>query len=804
MFTTLLGRLGNTSRAPTREELKQARLQRERGATEQGDSESLHSEATADALSNALSTSSTPPTSIGDSISVSSSMLAPEKDNALQGPSEASPARSRRARTNVGTYNLKALAGTSIHAPAKYAKDAGIRELESRRRTITGELLIGAPASTNASRGMVERDAQRLVRDGIEALDLQWSMKRLPRSKSEIGLSDANQRKATAEELARRKSTRLSGEKIENFTKKLTVLGKRGRKTFEDSLAKASRELRKLADTNEYAGIDTKPVLHEVWSNGKLVRPGEPAQKKIKTEPPAQLTSPKKNVVAPKSEKPEKPEKVAPVGKRQKVWLNKGLYAGQEASRTVAAEFSEKEKTEMALSRARPNTVLPLPMWHGLRLLDIGRNFKLPFDVCSPLPPGQPKPDEWRKSTRNRFIGDAAAAWKTSKHFGDFDSSCVCTADEGCKENCQNRIMFYECDETNCKLGRGCGNRAFADLQDRRKAGGKYRIGVEVIKTADRGYGVRSNRCFDPYQIIVEYNGEIITEEECDRRMNEEYKNNDCYYLMAFDQNMIIDATTGSIARFVNHSCRPNCEMVKWIVAGKPRMALFAGNRPIMTGDELTYDYNFDPFSAKNVQECRCGSDNCRGFLGPKPKDHKFTKETAVEKAVKAGVKAGKRKLKEILGADGAESGRPKKRKIKSATGVKRSASSAGMGVAKGAAKVLKKGVSNQLTSARQAVRGNKRAPIAVKKTVKASILKTYGKNQTKLASKNSTLTVVSASPKSKKSMPPSIGHKSVRKNVVRTVKGGRKNASSTMGASIKVVTIAGEAEDEVVVVREP
>ena len=49
-------------------------------------------------------------------------------------------------------------------------------------------------------------------------------------------------------------------------------------------------------------------------------------------------------------------------------------------------------------------------------------------------------------------------------------------------------------------------------------------------------------------------------------------------------------------------------------------MALFAGDGPIMTGEELTYDYNFDPFSAKNVQECRCGSDNCRGVLGPKPK----------------------------------------------------------------------------------------------------------------------------------------------------------------------------------------
>ena len=34
--------------------------------------------------------------------------------------------------------------------------------------------------------------------------------------------------------------------------------------------------------------------------------------------------------------------------------------------------------------------------------------------------------------------------------------------------------------------------------------------------------------------------------------------------------------------------------MIKWTVAGKPRMALFAGERGVMTGEELTYDYNFE------------------------------------------------------------------------------------------------------------------------------------------------------------------------------------------------------------------
>ena len=70
-------------------------------------------------------------------------------------------------------------------------------------------------------------------------------------------------------------------------------------------------------------------------------------------------------------------------------------------------------------------------------------------------------------------------------------------------------------------------------------------------------------------------------------------------------------------------------------------MALFAGDNGIMTGEELTYDYNFDPFSAKNVQECRCGAEGCRGVLGPKPKE--------IKEALKPIATGGKRKLQQVM-----------------------------------------------------------------------------------------------------------------------------------------------------------
>lgn len=124
------------------------------------------------------------------------------------------------------------------------------------------------------------------------------------------------------------------------------------------------------------------------------------------------------------------------------------------------------------------------------------------------------------------FVGDAASIWKANKLTEH--STCTCTPETGCDENCHNRYMLYECDDTNCKLGPElCRNRAFSELKRRSKARGKFNIGVEVIKTEDRGYGVRSNRSFDPNQIIVEYTGEILTQDECERRMRTVYKKSD-------------------------------------------------------------------------------------------------------------------------------------------------------------------------------------------------------------------------------------------------------------------------------------
>lgn len=70
----------------------------------------------------------------------------------------------------------------------------------------------------------------------------------------------------------------------------------------------------------------------------------------------------------------------------------------------------------------------------------------------------------------------------------------------------------------------------------------------------------------------------------------------------------------GNISRFINHSCEPNCETQKWLVAGELAIGLFAV-RDIPKDSELTFDYNFERYGDKPMR-CYCGSTNCRKFIG--------------------------------------------------------------------------------------------------------------------------------------------------------------------------------------------
>jgi histone-lysine N-methyltransferase NSD1 len=76
-----------------------------------------------------------------------------------------------------------------------------------------------------------------------------------------------------------------------------------------------------------------------------------------------------------------------------------------------------------------------------------------------------------------------------------------------------------------------------------------------------------------------------------------------------------IDASRkGNQARFINHSCEPNCATQKWMVLNQTRIGIFA-QTDIAAGTELTFDYQFERLGS-GKQKCLCGTKSCRGYLG--------------------------------------------------------------------------------------------------------------------------------------------------------------------------------------------
>ncbi|MDQ2767551.1 MAG: SET domain-containing protein-lysine N-methyltransferase [Gemmatimonadota bacterium] len=136
---------------------------------------------------------------------------------------------------------------------------------------------------------------------------------------------------------------------------------------------------------------------------------------------------------------------------------------------------------------------------------------------------------------------------------------------------------------------------------------------------------------------LVEYVGESISPDESDKRYDDTDVKNHHTFLFSVDKRKVIDATFGgNEARFINHSCDPNCDAII-----EKRRVYIESNRTIRKGEELAYDYNYErtPKTTKadeRLYKCRCGADECRGtILSAKVTLPKKAKKNAFKKAPK-------------------------------------------------------------------------------------------------------------------------------------------------------------------------
>ena len=126
---------------------------------------------------------------------------------------------------------------------------------------------------------------------------------------------------------------------------------------------------------------------------------------------------------------------------------------------------------------------------------------------------------------------------------------------------------------------------------------------------------------------LIEYRGRRMTHAQIDR-MYADTTDNGHTFLFTLNDRYVIDANVdGNIARWINHSCQPNCQaVIEESGDGDPRndRVLIETIRKLRPGEELTYDYRIDPGERltprlKEIWACRCGSRRCLGtMLRPK------------------------------------------------------------------------------------------------------------------------------------------------------------------------------------------
>jgi len=143
---------------------------------------------------------------------------------------------------------------------------------------------------------------------------------------------------------------------------------------------------------------------------------------------------------------------------------------------------------------------------------------------------------------------------------------------------------------------------------------------IQVRRSGVHGKGVFALRRLAKGEQVIEYTGEVIDWPEALRRHPHDPSDPNHTFYFSIDEDHVIDAKVGgNAARWINHSCAPNCEADE--TGGRVFIRTL---RAIEPGEELFYDYGltiderYTP-ALKKQYECRCGARGCRRtMLAPK------------------------------------------------------------------------------------------------------------------------------------------------------------------------------------------
>jgi SET domain-containing protein len=128
-----------------------------------------------------------------------------------------------------------------------------------------------------------------------------------------------------------------------------------------------------------------------------------------------------------------------------------------------------------------------------------------------------------------------------------------------------------------------------------------------VTRRSRAGFGLFTQSAIPKGACVIEYKGKTLTQEQDDK--------SESHYLFLVSKAKTIDGwIPGNKAKYINHSCRPNCE----IVIRKGRVWVMS-LRNIQPGEELTYDYDKEYFEAY-IKPKGCVCPKCSPQLYPQKK----------------------------------------------------------------------------------------------------------------------------------------------------------------------------------------
>ncbi|KAL2097737.1 hypothetical protein ACEWY4_006944 [Coilia grayii] len=148
-----------------------------------------------------------------------------------------------------------------------------------------------------------------------------------------------------------------------------------------------------------------------------------------------------------------------------------------------------------------------------------------------------------------------------------------------------------------------------------RRLQSEWKANVYLAHSRIQGLGLFAARDIEKQTMVIEYFGNILRNEVACRKEFLYKCQNRAVYMFRIDAEHVLDATlTGGMARYINHSCAPNC-VAEVVTFERGYKVIISSNRRIEKGEELCYDYRFEQAGDQHKIPCHCGGVNCRKWM---------------------------------------------------------------------------------------------------------------------------------------------------------------------------------------------